>query len=156
MKAVLASSPHSKKIFFPFHTLTVSCSWSTPHSGGERETKLCLMEKKVPAYNIYNSFVRESNLLHLLIEVFVYISVGSRMFISYFGLWSNTMLFILSLKLFQLWLVGSFGCPPRPFDMPHPLLLFCFVLLPLFQWALYCFLARSSQAYLSLAFPFYI
>lgn len=45
--------------------------------------------------------------LLLLTQSFIYISIDTEIFILYFGLYSNTTLFIVVLKLFQLWPLGA-------------------------------------------------
>lgn len=97
--------------FFPFYTLLVgSKSISLTHPGEGEESKLHILEWGVATstYTIWNSsvrkiFVSSPSLIYLLIQSFIYINMNSYVSISQLGLYCNTLLIILSFKLYQCW-----------------------------------------------------
>lgn len=103
---VLARFPHKASSFSPF--FPYSCSWeevivNCPHF---RSGELCSLPW---GRSIYIHYLQSLPILYdlLIYSTFIYISTTSWMFILYFRLKSNTILFILSLKFFQFWPLGT-------------------------------------------------
>ena len=90
-----------------------------PPSRQGRETKLYFLKREVPTYIISYSSIRKNTLfspIYLFIQSFIYIIMGSCIFIFYFRLQSTTLLFIYYLFCcsncyrFGLWELFHFDC----------------------------------------------
>ena len=107
------------KITFSFFSYYTLCKEVTMYGSYLRSGELCSTSLKAEyLYKLFVILVQGdfSLLLHLFIQLFIYISMGSWIFILYFVLqYSTLFFFFFSLKLFQLWPLGTLHLIPVSF-----------------------------------------